>query len=219
MNKGERNAPISRRKVTDMRNRINKTTFEVLRERFGWCASWAYWSPAGATPKSGVSDLNPFQEELLDSTLQYLHADAIFVGLNFSRKPDQPRLANFHSGHRSSQDYKLRYALQGTPYWGAYLTDIIKGYVEVASPKLMSALRNDPDLERSNVRTFLEELELLGSKDPLIVAMGADTHKILNRNLGTEFRILCIPHYAIYTSLENYRERVLEVLGKESPRS
>lgn len=62
----------------------------------------------------------------------------MFVGLNRSgkpkdgnaeKKPDKPKdpWFNFHAGRN---DFKLRYALQGTRYWGSYITDAIKDYQE-----------------------------------------------------------------------------------------
>lgn len=96
------------------RNTINRTTFDALRARFGWCASWAIWSPAGSTPKSGIADLALFDDEKLETTLGSLHADVIFVGLNISRDPGRQSFSNFHSENSAGQDYKLRHALEGT---------------------------------------------------------------------------------------------------------
>lgn len=199
---------------TNHQNPVSDTTFNAVRERFGWCASWALWSPAGAMPKSGIADLGQFEGEKLDkTTLKLLHADVIFVGLNFSRNPDLESFANFHSGKPTGQDYKLRHALQGTPFWGAYMTDIIKDYVEVSSTNMMKALRNDPSIETASVQTFLEEIDLLGAKDPLLVALGSDTHKILTRNFAERFRIKRVPHYANYVAPQAYREQVLAALA------
>lgn len=194
------------------RNPINRPSYDALRERFGWCASWAIWSPEGATPKSGIADLSHFAEEQLATTLGLLHADAVFVGLNISRDPGRHNFSNFHSDNPAGQDYKLRHALAGTRYWGAYMTDVIKGFEEVSSAKLMAALRADPGLEAANAKTFVDEIELLGAIDPLLVALGADVHKILTRNFEGRFRIVRVPHYATYVAPQAYREQVLAAL-------
>lgn len=199
--------------VSTRQTKISKTTFNTLRDRFGWCASWAIWSSAGATAKSGIADLEHFEEAKLDRTLGLLHADVIFVGLNISRELGLKNFSNFHSDSPSGQDYKLRYALQGTPFWGAYMTDIIKGFEEVSADKLMAALRADHTLEQANVRTFLEEVDLLGTKDPLLVTLGGGADKILRRNLEDRFRIARVPHYATYVGPQVYREKVLEALA------
>lgn len=191
---------------------IDRSTYDAVRDRFGWCASWAIWSPASETPKSGIADLSHFADEKLAVTLGLLHTKAIFVGLNISRDPGRLNFSNFHSDNPAGQDYKLRHALSDTPFWGAYMTDIIKGFEEVSSAKLMAALRRDPDMEASNVQTFVEEVELLGAKAPLLVALGADVEKILTRNFEGRFRIARVPHYANYVAPHTYREQVLSAL-------
>ena len=199
--------------VSNRQTKISQATFKTLRDRFGWCASWAIWSSAAATAKSGIADLEDFEDAKLDQTLGLLHADVIFVGLNISRELGLKNFSNFHSDNPAGQDYKLRHALEGTPFWGAYMTDIIKGFEEVSSVKLMAALRSDHTLEQANVRTFLEEIDLMGAKDPLLVALGNDAHKILRRNLEGRFRIARVPHYATYVAPQAYREKVLEALA------
>ena len=46
---------------------------------------------------------------------------------NTEKKPDEPGdpWFNFHAGRN---DFKLRYALQGTRYWGSYITDAINQF-------------------------------------------------------------------------------------------
>lgn len=197
------------------RNPIDRETFKKIREHFGWCSSWAVWSPAveGAPARHGIGDISHFREEHVERTLKLLHADVIFVGLNFARDPDQEAFANFHSPLPHGQDYKLRHALQGTRNWGAYLTDIIKGCVEVNSTRLMAKLREDPNLEKENAATFLEEICMLGAKDPLIVALGGAAHTVLQRNFKGKFRIVHAWHYSAYVNPDNYREQVLSSIS------
>ncbi len=195
------------------RNKIDQSTFEDVRERFGWCSSWALWSPAGTSPKSGISDLTHFEEPNLPRTLGLLHADVILVGLNISRDLGRKSFSNFHSDSATGQDFKLRNAIEGTPFSGAYMTDIIKGCEEVSSAALMAKVRGNPELEQSNVKTFLDEIDLLSAVDPLVVALGAAAHQILTRNLEGKFRIIRVPHYANYVSQQAYREQVLEMLN------
>ena len=38
--------------------------------------------------------------------------------------------SNFHSSSSTAQDYKIRYALKDTKFWGSYMTDIIKNFPE-----------------------------------------------------------------------------------------
>ena len=199
------------------RNRISLSQFEAIRDRFGWCASWALWAPVQVKPKSGIGDLRHFESLALSSTLRLLHANVIFIGLNISRDDhNRKSFANFHSENPSGQDYKLRYALQGTPFIGAYMTDIIKGFEEVSSAKLMTALRNDPALEPDNIKVFLEELDLLQARDPILVALGGAAHRILTRNFSSKFRIVRVPHYAHQISPPTYRKQVLDALLRQA---
>ena len=58
-----------------------------------------------------------------------------------------------------------------------------------------------------------EELDDLGSENPLIIAFGTLTFKILLRNFKRRYKIKKIPHYASHGSKEKYREVVKEILN------
>ena len=191
---------------------IDKSTFESIKARYGFWSSWAIWSEAGEAPKSNVGDLSVFET---DTILKDLNPEVILVGLNISRGSIKQRLANFHDARAEATDFKIRYALIGSRLWGGYMTDIIKDYDEKASGKVASFLRANSAFEESNVNIFREELELLGSVDPTIIAFGNDAYAILSRHFGTKYRLLKIPHYANYSSKELYREQVkLAQLGQ-----
>jgi hypothetical protein len=151
-------------------------------------------------------DENP---ELLNS----LQSDLIFLGLNISRPIERP-LGNFHDPRPMATDFKIRYALQGTPFWGGYMTDIIKDFEEKASGDMMKYLRSNPDFEKENIEILRSEIRVLGCSNPTIVAFGEHAELIARNNLGNEFTIYRIPHYANYTAKEKYRKQVLGVLGK-----
>ena len=110
-------------------------------------------------------------------------------------------------------DFKIRYALKGSPFWGAYMTDIIKDFEQKSSGKMMNYLRRDKSFEEENVKIFRHEMNDLGTNNPTIVAFGKGAHVILNRNFKNEFRIFKIPHYSNYTAKEKYREEVKSILG------
>jgi hypothetical protein len=192
---------------------INTKTFEEVRKQFGHFASWAVWGSSGENPKDNIADLNVLNPELNSNLLQTLHGRAILLGLNISRAIENP-LGNFHDPRPMATDFKIRYALNGTPYWGSYMTDIIKDFEEKASGKMMSYLRNNKEFELENIQKLREELRVLGSKNPLLVTFGKDAETITKRNLGNEFTIIRVPHYANYISKEKYREEVLRLLPK-----
>lgn len=190
---------------------ISIETFTVIRERFGHFASWAVWAEDGKNPKDNIDDLNVINPDQNPNLLKTLHGNSILLGLNISRGIDR-LLGNFHDPRPMATDFKIRYALKGTPYWGSYMTDIIKDFEEKASGKMMAYLRGNNDFERDNIRQLREEIAVLGVSHPLLVTFGKDAETIAKRNLGNEFQIVCIPHYANYVSKENYREQVLDQL-------
>jgi hypothetical protein len=100
---------------------VSDDVFNKTKSEYGWCSSWAFWSLGSDTgrPKSGISDLAIFDQE---GILYILHVDYIVIGLKISRKVAVPPLANFYSPSPTGQDFKLRFALKGTPVWGAYMT-------------------------------------------------------------------------------------------------
>lgn len=194
--------------------RIEK--FTEIREKFGHFASWAIWAKEGVNSKGDIDDLSVLCPDENPTLLQRLHGNSIFLGLNISRPIERP-LGNFHDPRPMATDFKIRYALTGTPYWGSYMTDIIKDFEERASGKMMSFLAKHKDFEKDSVRKLREEIDVLGVSDPLLVTFGRDAEAIAKRNLGKEFRIVRIPHYADYVSKENYREQVREQLPRTYP--
>ncbi|WP_405309887.1 hypothetical protein [Methanobrevibacter sp.] len=146
----------------------------------------------------------------------------VFVGLNGSNthiNPDGIPWKNFHSSdNQKQQDYKLRYTLKGTKFWGSYITDIIKvwnGDPEEAKDKdsgnFMSKLRKHPEVVEENIEIFKEELIILADEKPILIAMGDDACKILKKNMK-EFEIKKIRHYSANGGPEFYKDKVFPVL-------
>jgi len=191
---------------------IDQAQFEFIKKKYGHYASWAIWADEGEKPKNNVGDLSVLDLDNNDGLLYQLNPIIILVGLNISRRIETP-LANFHDARPQAMDYKIRYALKGSPFWGAYMTDIIKDFEQKASGKMMNYLQNDKAFEEENIKHFREEINDLGIHNPTIVAFGRDAHVILNRNFKNEFKIFKIPHYSNYTGKEKYREEVKSILG------
>ena len=89
------------------------------------------------------------------------------------------------------------------------MTDIIKNFEEKHSNLMMETLSKDRNLETKNINIFLEELEVLNVRNKKIIAFGGDTYKILRRNLGNNYNIQKITHYAHFVSKENYRKELI----------
>lgn len=194
---------------------ISTDTFVTIRERFGHFASWAVWADEGPNPKDNIGDLSVLDPEMNSAVLNTLHAEAILLGLNISRKIERP-LGNFHDPRSKATDFKIRYALRGTRYWGCYMTDIIKDFEEKASGRMMNFLRSNRDFEKDNIKKLRQEIDMLGVANPLLVTFGRDAELIAKRNLGDEFHIVRIPHYANYVSKEGYRSQLEDLLPKLS---
>ena len=188
---------------------IDKQRFDAVREKYGHYASWAVWGREGKNPKDGMGDIT-FLEDPSEEFLTTLDPETILVGLNISRAIGRP-FGNFHPDYPEAQDYKLRYALRGTGFWGGYITDIIMDFEEKVSGKLMAYLRQDPQFEQENINIFREEVIAIGSASPTLIALGGASFAILKRKLGDEFPILKAPHYSMYISKEKYRQRFAQL--------
>ena len=67
---------------------------------------------------------------------------------------------NFHG--KVGGAYKIRYAVKDTPFWGAYMTDIIKDFPEKESNNIMTYLKDNPSMVADNIISFEQELEDIG---------------------------------------------------------
>ncbi len=188
---------------------ISYEKFQNIKKKYGHMSSWAIWKEWKPTekPKSGMGDISFFDKPSME-LLKTLKPNIVLVALNISRKVDRP-FSNFHPNHSTAQDYKTRYALQGTPLWGAYMTDIIKDFEEKGSKNLLSFLRKNPDFTKENISSFKQELRDIGALNPILIALGKDSYDILQKNLKDEFRILRVTHYSHFISKEKLREEVL----------
>ena len=183
---------------------ITREKFDFIKEKYGELASWAVWAEMGDTPKSKIGDLNVFDN---DEILFNLKPEVILVGLNISRNDlkDRYPFANFHSEYGHAQEYKLRYVLKGTPLWGGYLTDIIKDHPEINSANVLKTLKENPQIEVENIKRFQQEIVDLGSINPILIALGGATYKILSRNFK---RVIKITHFSARIKLEKYKVEV-----------
>ena len=176
--------------------------YNQIKEKYGKFASWAIWTDEGCTPKSNIADLSVFNDKEIHKKL---NPNYVFVGLNPSVQDTNNEIwRNFHSPDTKRQnDYKLRYALKNTKFWGAYITDL-NGTKETNSNKV-SVSANDVSL-------FKEEIALLGTK-PVLIALGDKVYNALMKYLSEEYTSVKIKHFSCYISKEAYREAVLKGLA------
>jgi hypothetical protein len=193
---------------------VSLDTFQRIQTKYGHYVSWALWADEGSKPKDNIDDLTVLDPQANPALLGSLRGDFIFLGLNISRRIERA-LGNFHDPRPMATDFKIRYALKETPYWGSYMTDIIKDFEEKASGKMMKYLSSDREFEKENIQILRSEILDLKVISPTLIVFGRDAEVIAKRNLGQEFRICRIPHYANYISKEEYRVKVTNILDKQ----
>ena len=194
---------------------VSKKAFNQLKKEFGYLSSWTIWTmPVEGKPKSNIGDLTVFDNP---DILNELNNEYIFVGLNAAEHdtPDDAIWGGFHSrDSKRQQDYKLRYALQGTKSWGSYITDAIKGLKETEGNKVLKEFKKNSTLREKSIKELNREIELLGGT-PILVAIGVKANTVLSM-IGDDLKnvkgIVKIPHYSQRINKDKYRYDVLEAL-------
>ncbi len=177
-----------------------------ISQKYGHMGSWAVWKDKDIKEKSNVGDLSIFTE----ISPSVLNINTVFVGLNISQKITKP-FGNFHSESSFAHDYKIRYALKDTPFWGAYMTDIIKDFEEKVSGNVIKYLNNNYSFLVENIKSFEDELSFIGTTNPIIIAFGNDCYKILNKHLQT-YNVYRISHYSSCVTKEELRTQIHEII-------
>jgi len=192
---------------------LKSDKYKEIEKEYGYVCSWAVWEKTDDTPKSNIADMSIFNINKNPQLLKILQPNIVMVALNFARDTSdfQKPFMNFHDSNPYGQDYKIRYAFEDTPYYGAYMTDIIKNYPEVNSKKVFQTLKKDPNKVKENIDFFEKELKFVCSDKPLILAFGTQAFEILEKNLdkSTYTKLIKITHYSYRIGKEKYRKKVL----------
>lgn len=194
---------------------ITKEHFIDIANKHGEFASWAVWVNEDIKPKSNIGDMSIFDLDNNPKLLEVLNPNVVMVGLNFSRTIEKETFVNFHDKRPQGQDYKIRYAFRDTPFYGAYMTDIIKDFEDKISGNVLKYLKNNKGFELKNVRLFEQEIIDLKCQDPLIIAFGNITYDILNKHFGKKYTIKKVMHYSQQISKDIYKEAVWKTLLKK----
>lgn len=191
---------------------IDRNTFDLITANHGSHASWAVWGDEGDKPKSNMGKLDVLDPDKNTSLLNVLQPNVIMIGLNVARPVDteQKPYVNFHDASPHANDFKIRYAFKDTPYYGAYMTDLIKNHVEVDSGTVAKSLKGNPILIQDGIDSFRRELRDLKAVRPTILSFGRQVHDMLSQYLNkTEYsHLVSLTHYSYRISKENYREKV-----------
>jgi len=188
---------------------IDTARLELIERKHGAYGSRAVWAPPSSTPKSNMGDLTVLDKRVNPAPLQTLNPGVVMIGLNISRPCDEP-FRNFHDPRPMANDFKIRFAFHDTVFWGAYMTDVIKGVVEPVPGELLEHLRRNPQVVHERLHRLREELLDLGHVKPIILAFGRAAHRLLADNLqpGDFSALVSLKHYSDYISKEDYRDAV-----------
>lgn len=190
---------------------VNNTQYNTIYEKYKYVASWAVWKDKECpNEKNNIGDVSMFHNPT-DELLRQLKTNVVFVGLNIS-KPLEIPFENFHSTSIHAHDYKMRYALKDTPLWGAYMTDVFKGFEQIDSSKVVSYFRKNRNELEYHIQELRNEISLL-SDTPILIAIGNAAYKVLNDAFNDEFVIYKIPHYSSNSSKEEIRECILDIIS------
>ena len=140
---------------------MDRKRFEEIRAKYGKVASWAIWDP------DDYDDPTIIEKHVEELTTRY-----VFVGLNVSNEISQSDWKNFHCRHRGGSDYKLMEKYNDSPYRGAYMTDILKDWVEVDSSEIERSVKENPERLQENIELFLQELADIGAEDSEVFVFG-----------------------------------------------
>lgn len=197
---------------------ITLKQYKRISDKYGDIASWAVWKKAGQTPKSNISNMDVFDLRKNRDLLSTLKTNVVMVGLNRSRTVgiDKP-FKNFHSEKPYANDFKIRYAFEDTPYYGAYMTDIIKNVSMKSSKNLFAHLNRHPDRLKEHINAFREEMLFIGANRPIILAFGKDAYNILYISLKSDeySDLVRLTHYSHRISKENYKKDTHEKLYEQ----
>lgn len=200
---------------------ITREKYKEIKEKYGEVGSFAVWAKQGGTPKSNIGDMSVFDLNKNPELLNTLNVNVVMVALNFARDKSDGTLSepfkNFHDSNPRGQDFKIRYAFEGTPYYGAYMTDIIKNLVMLKSNDVVKHLKDNPGVIAENIKVFEKELEDIGAQKPVILAFGKDTYRILKENLNPEVysKLIKLTHYSHQIGKEKYREKMMKEVASQ----
>ncbi len=194
---------------------ISRKRFDDVKAKWGAYSSWAVWKRIypGDAPKKDMGDLSILDPDKNPSLLESLNPNIVLLGLNAaSRAIASEPWVNFHDSRSVANDFKIRFALEETPYWGSYMTDVLVGLHETDSAKVNSWIKRNPVGVGEQIARLESELVDVGAIDPLVVAFGGVAYDVLRLHLGKVYRIVKVTHYAHQVGKEKYRDEVLRVL-------
>ena len=84
---------------------------------------------------------------------------------------------------------------------------------QITLVKLSRIIRESHHNIEDDKHALEEEIDILGG-NVVLIALGRKTEHCLRKYFKDQYRIIYIPHYAIYGPAEDYRHKVLERLSE-----
>lgn len=180
---------------------ISTEQFNQLEAKYGQYASWAIWNPD-----------DPRDTSIIRDNLADLNPAIVMVGLNVSAPLPFP-WANFRIGRN---DRKLIHAFNNGEFRGAYMTDIVKGEVEVRSDNIKKRIKSGELDIHKHVDAFKVEMSDIGADEcSLFILFGGMVDELFQKYLAGQFPgFVACQHFAVYGSSETWAEDVFERLRR-----
>ena len=93
------------------------------------------------------------------------------------------------------------------------MTDTIKDYPELEAANVRVVANNNPDFVKKNIDLLEDEIQDLGSINPVLYAFGGDAFRILDEYLGEKYQVKKLIHYSHFMGKEEYRAHVIEEIN------
>lgn len=167
-------------------------------------ASWAVWG-------STVDDLSIFKLE--NKPWKYINNKVVLVGLNASNPVENFNNFHFVKAMKKGRAYdvRLKMLLENTPFYGAYLTDLVV-FDNDYNPK-----SKEVGITERHINDFLNEINSV-CENPIIIAMGNDVYKALKQhNINCYFiKHFCYQYCSDETYIKETSKQLKDIADKVS---
>ncbi|EHN58165.1 hypothetical protein [Oenococcus kitaharae] len=195
---------------------------ELSKTGYDHYGSWALYDVSqdawdNKTIKTKDVSFEPFAKQLEDPTVRAkkLNTKVILLGLNWASRGSVPvPWGNFHDLSSRSRDYKIAYIVKGTPYEGAYMTDLYKDHSDTKSDKVAKYFNSAEGAEalKKSISGFQEELDILQPTEIICFggAVFTNLNKLVDKHLlyldpnKTKIRKTC--HYSTARSIDEFKK-------------
>jgi hypothetical protein len=173
-------------------NRLDLQRINSLRKEFGKVASFSIW------PEIDKKNMKLVSKSIEDTALDF-NPSVVLLALNPT--VDTTNIYDwcaFHAYYPYSKTGRMAKWFKYPPFYGAYMTDILKYVIETDSRKVMRRWKDDPDLRSNAEKDFIREMEVLGQDDPAIFLLGGNVSSIWEEceTLKNKYRAKKVWHYS-----------------------